>query len=126
MMIATLGEAGTREGEELRVATFGGRLLEGELIGLRDDDLLLDTLHRAWMADIPRYEAGIVIVPFDSLNLTMIRGKSTYGKYALIGVVVGEGIGVAVGLANLPDFWEGFVAGCLGGLCSRTASHKCC
>jgi len=102
---------------------FDGRVLEGELLVVRDTALVIDRKGGYSMWEKGR-QADIVLIPFDSVQQVEVKGSSYLWYGAAIGLALGVGIGAAAAPAPSDDFGgmaksgymvPGGLAGLLGG-----------
>ncbi len=87
-----------RNGAQLQITKLDGDVIEGELLKVKDNSLLVMTTGS---------ETGVTVDMNEIIQLK-IKKKRTFGKGAVPGLLVGVGIGIVAGLAGNYD-GEGFI-----------------
>ncbi len=76
-------------GERMFITLKNQSRFQGELLSVREQHLVFDTLDGAWIKDVPAHAVGITVVGCSDIDTVLIQGVSTVAKYSLIGTAVG-------------------------------------
>jgi hypothetical protein len=87
-----------RKGAQLKIMKSDSKVIEGELLRVKDNSLLVMTTGSV---------TGVTVDMNEIIQLR-IKKKRTFGKGAMPGLLIGAGLGIAVGLAGSYD-GEGFI-----------------
>ncbi len=93
LLICPFNLAAKRKGSQLMIVKEDGQVLEGELLKVKEDSLLIMTSG----------SGNGVTIDITEISKLKIKRKAKFGKGALKGLLLGAGIGIVVGLTNEYD-----------------------